>query len=228
MTASPRIVNPARLEPRMLKPVRSGAQRAEQSRSIATRAALIAAARRHFATIGYAQCNTTAIADEAEMTRGALYHHFAGKEELFEAVYCAVLEELCRRVVEATRDMQGQTWRRVVAAVRLHLEITAGEHEIQQILLIDGPAVLGWRRWRELQADNLIKGWEETARLLMAQGVFKPRPIESLALIIVGALEAASQAIAHSPHPETTHREAADVVVALLNGLRCDSRSGAE
>ena len=198
----------------------NGTPRAEQERALATRAALLVAARRRFAEEGFARANTTVIVADANVTRGALYHHFGSKEGLFEAVYRQLAKDFYDRILEATREFEGQTWRRTIASVRLYLEITAGDHEIQQILLVDAPAVLGWRRWRELQADYLLKGWRETVHLLVEQGLIDPRPLESLALVIVGALDAASQAIAHDPDPETAQGEAAEVVLALLNGLK--------
>lgn len=126
------------------------------SRSAATRAALVAAARPLFAEHGFAGVGTETIVRAAGVTRGALYHQFADKTELFAAVYEAIEEDLARRLGErvaaaaATDPIE-------VMTLGANAWLDAGaEPEVQQIVLLDGPAVLGWQRWREIVCAT---GW---------------------------------------------------------------------
>src|ERR1700730_1299109 len=125
-------------------------RRSQADRSAATRASLVQAARLLFAERGFAGVGTETIAGVAGVTRGALYHQFADKTELFETVYEAIEEELASRLGELI----------AAAGVSDPIEVmmlgvdawldACGEQEVQQIVLLDGPAVLGWQRWREI------------------------------------------------------------------------------
>src|SRR5215218_4675216 len=123
-------------------------RRTQAERSTATRGALVAAARRLFAERGYAAVGTPEVAAAAGVTRGALYHQFADKADLFLAVYEQVEQEVTERIGELV----------VAAGARDPLEaLSAGadafleacaEPEINRIALLDAPSVLGWEQWR--------------------------------------------------------------------------------
>src|SRR5262245_61399370 len=124
----------------------AGAAQTEQA--AATRAALLAAARRLFSEKGFHATSTPEVVAAAGVTRGALYHHFENKEGLFRAVFEAVEADLMAR--EAARPSAGgDTWDRFRSAFEFFLEASAQDLEVQRIILIDGPAVLGWATWRE-------------------------------------------------------------------------------
>src|SRR5205807_8475708 len=114
----------------------------------ATRAAVIGAARRLCAERGFAATATDDILEEASVSRGAMYHHFRNKEDLFEAVYEAVDADLTEKILVAS--MAG---REPLKQLRLGFDAFL-EHctdpEVQRIVLLDGPTVLGWEKWHEI------------------------------------------------------------------------------
>jgi AcrR family transcriptional regulator len=118
------------------------ATRTQAQRSGQTRAALIAAARRLFAERGYAEVGTEEIVREAGVTRGALYHHFDGKRELMRAVYEQLEEELSRQFAESVTP--GAEPLQVLREGAETFLDQCLEREVQQIALLDAPAVLGW------------------------------------------------------------------------------------
>src|SRR4029453_4611979 len=121
------------------------------AKSDATRAALVAAARKLFVANGYFATGTEDIVAEAAVgTRGALYHHFADKQDLFRAVFAQVQTDLAAATVINERD---DPLDMLTAALQQFLDASAENAAVQQALLIDGPAVLGWEEWRDLEAQ---------------------------------------------------------------------------
>jgi hypothetical protein len=110
----------------------------------------------------------------------------------------------------------------MVAAFATYLKQRAESREAQRILLIDGPAVLGWERWRALQAPSLAS-MAETFRSLMEQGVIAERPPEPLAHLVIAALNEAALSIAHAPSPQAELARQTDALLALVGGLRLKS-----
>src|SRR5437667_9561848 len=124
--------------------------RTQSERSEATRSALFKAARGLFAERGYADVATEEIVQAAGVTRGALYHHFDGKRELLAAVYEEIERELTERI--ASEALGGSD---PVEALRAGANAFLDhclEPEVQQVVLLDAPAVLGWERWRDIRA----------------------------------------------------------------------------
>jgi AcrR family transcriptional regulator len=197
-----------------------GNGKTEQARAGATRAALVKAARELFGKAGYHATGTNEVVALAQVTRGALYHHFGSKEVLFEAVWREVARDISAQAVAATRAMSGQTWPRVIAAVRTYFGLVATNREIQRILLLDGPAVFGWEHWRELQVECRLPGWVETLDLMAAKGLIEDQPREPLAHLILAVLDDAALTVAHATKPETALKEVMGAVEALLGGLR--------
>ena len=194
--------------------------RTEQARAATTRALLVNTARELFGQAGYHATGTNDVVARAAVTRGALYHHFPAKEDLFEAVYRQVADDLSAETNAATRSMEGQTWVRVIASVRAYLGLLAARPAIQRILLIDGPSVFGWTRWRTLQVECRLPGWVETLRLLTQQGMIADQPREPLAHLILAVMDDAALTIAHAADPEAALAEVMGAVETLLNGLR--------
>lgn len=192
----------------------------EQARAAATRAALIAAARELFGTAGYHGTGTNDVVLRAAVTRGALYHHFATKEDLFAAVWREVARELSAAAEDATRDMPGQTWQRVMTAVRAYLTIVADSREIQRILLIDGPSVFGWERWRDLQVECRLSAWVNALDVLAGMGIIAAQPMEPLAHLILAVLDDAALTVAHALEPSVALPATMGAVETLLGGLR--------
>src|SRR5918996_830682 len=116
----------------------------------ATRRALIAAGRRLFGARGYTAVSVDAIAQRARVTTGALYHHFRDKRDLFRAVYEQVDAELSERIA-AEGGEHADPWDRLIEGFDVFFDACRDE-ETRRIVLIDGPSVLGWEEWRQIDA----------------------------------------------------------------------------
>src|SRR5918994_2094827 len=127
-------------------PSRPALGRREQD-ALATRQALIDAGRQLFSARGYARVATEEIVERAKVTRGALYHHFRDKRDLFRAVFESVEQDLIGRIA-ASMDGVTDSWDVLRPGLRAMLD-ACNEPAVKQIGLVDAPAVLGWREWRE-------------------------------------------------------------------------------
>lgn len=199
---------------------RGGPEAERRRRGAETRAALIAAARELFVTQGYYETSTEEIVATAGVgTRGAFYHHFADKRDLFAAVYEAVEDDLIARSVTAARRLPEDTWDRLVASLHGFLS-AAMEPEVQQIILTDGAAVLGWNKRRELEGRRSLPGVIEALTLAMKEGTIRRQPPRELARLIMAAVEEAALLVAHAPRPRKALKDASAALDGLLNGLR--------
>ena len=195
----------------------SAARRTQADRSATTRRALLKAARPLFAEHGYAEVGTERIAAAAGVTRGALYHQFADKVELFAAVFEEIEVELLLRLgrVEVDGD---DALAPLIAGADAWLDAST-DPVVQRIVLIDGPAVLGWERWREI---GLRYGLGLVANVLadaMAAGAIPEQPVDPLAHALVGALDEAALYVARSDDPVAARREMGEVVHRLVRAL---------
>jgi AcrR family transcriptional regulator len=182
----------------------------QAARSASTRAKLLAAARTLFARSGYTNVGTEEIVRLAGVTRGALYHQFPAKEDLFLAVYEQVEQELTERV-DGLLGGIGSPFAAMRAGIRAFLE-ACRTPEVQQIVLIDGPAVLGWVRWREVAERYGLGLMEAVIRAAIDAGEIVALPIEPLAHLLMGALDEAALLVARDP--DTT-----DVVATTFERL---------
>jgi AcrR family transcriptional regulator len=198
-------------------------RRNTQPRSIATRAAIVAAARSLFGEVGYYATGTNEIVARADVTRGALYHHFKNKEALFEAVYIEANEELSGLANDQTRAFTGMHWQHTLATLRAYLSTVASRADIRQILLIDGQNVLGWRRWRELQTEYRLANFEKTLEVLTDAGEIPDRPREQLAYLLMALLNDAALSVAHAGDQKADLEEISSSLEVLVNGLRVRS-----
>jgi AcrR family transcriptional regulator len=192
---------------------RTQAQRSEQ-----TRAALVAAARRLFAERGYAGVGTEEIVREAGVTRGALYHHFDGKRELMRAVYEQLEAELSQQFADSVTPGAGP-----LQVLREGAETFLDqclEREVQQIALLDAPAVLGWEEWREINARYALGLIEGVLRHGMDTGSIREQPARPLAHALIGALDEVAMLVARSDDPEATRAEVGATLEGMLEGLR--------
>ena len=193
-------------------------KRTQASRSAATRGALVAAARPLFAELGYAAVGTDEVARAAGVTRGALYHQFAGKTELFAAVFEQVEEEI------ATRIGAGLLAGGDDPVAVLHDGIDAwlaacAEPEVHRIVLIEAPAALGWERWREIGQRYGVGLVEAAVQSLIESGQLPDQPARPLAHVLVGALEESALYAVRAPDREAATAEVRAALVALVDGL---------
>ena len=184
----------------------------------ATRAQLIAAARSLFGERGYASVGTEEIVRTAGVTRGALYHHFEGKADLFRAVFEEMERELAERIAREALS-RGDVWDAHLAAVELFLD-ACQEPEVQRIALVDAPSVLGWQAWREIEARYWLGLVTASLQALMEAGLIIEQPVEPLAQTMLGALTEAGLYVASADDVGAARGEMAAVVRHLLEGLR--------
>jgi AcrR family transcriptional regulator len=194
--------------------------RTQKERSAGTRAALVSAGRSLFAERGFQNVATEDIVQEAAVTRGALYHHFADKTELFAAVFEAVEEDVVRRIGAA---MVGEHQSDPIAIMCLGANTwldACGEPEIHRIALLDAPAVLGLVRWREIAARYGMGLVEAMLRQAMEAGRVPRQPAAPLAHVLLGALREAALYIAEAPNRERARREVGTVILNLVRSLQ--------
>ncbi|WP_258081583.1 TetR/AcrR family transcriptional regulator [Nocardia nova] len=183
----------------------------------ATRAALIAAARRLFVEKGYFETGTEEIVAASEVgTRGALYHHFGDKRALFQAVFEQVEEDLL--TAAAGMDTAGDPLGRLRSGLLRFLDASLTP-EVQRILLIDGPAVLGWQTWRQLEGRYGVGAIYGLLERAVVEGALPAQPLMVLAHVLLAAVDEAALVIANSPEPEVAREQAVGVVSQLLAGL---------
>ncbi len=193
-------------------------KRTQADRSAATRAALVTAARPLFAAKGYAAVGTDEVARAAGVTRGALYHQFAGKEELFAAVFEQVEAEISDGIAAGLLTGGGDPARVLHDGIDAWLAVCA-EPEVHRIVLIDAPAALGWERWREIGQRYGVGLVEAAVQSLMDAGVLAAQPVRPLAHVLIGALEEAALYAARAEDPEAATAEVRVALVALVDGL---------
>jgi AcrR family transcriptional regulator len=182
-----------------------------------TRAALLEAARELFASEGYAAVALQQVCDRAGVTRGALYHHFAGKDELFCAVCEEVADDVSRRVLELVAP-EPDPWSRLRVGCLSFLDVCA-DPAVRQILLSDAPSVLGWEAFREIDARHGLGLLKAALRAAIDAGAIEPAPVDALAHLLVGALNEAAMVVARAPAPDRARREAAEGVERMLAGI---------
>lgn len=194
------------------------APRTKAEQRDATRTALVANARQAFATVGYNGARLESIVEAAGVTKGALYHHFpGGKPDLFRAVLRHVHEEVANEIADSAPD--ADAWTRLVSGCRTFLSVSTAP-SVQQIMLMDGPAVLGWDVWRELDAATSMSHLESILRALMAEGSIVDQPIDPLVHLLSGAMNEAALWLAHTPDPQHRLAETMAVLNRLLESLR--------
>jgi AcrR family transcriptional regulator len=193
-------------------------RRTQAERREATRAALIAAARELFAARGYAAVGTAEIVERAGVTRGALYHHFADKRDLFRAVYERVERELTERIVTEV-PLTGDDPVAVLRGGTATFLDACLDPEIQRIALLDAPAVLGYEAWREIGARYGLGLLQAAVQLAVDVGAIPAQPVRPLAHVLLGALDEAALLIARADDVATARREVGETLDRLLTAL---------
>ncbi|HTZ85521.1 MAG TPA: TetR/AcrR family transcriptional regulator [Solirubrobacteraceae bacterium] len=192
----------------------------QAERSQATRARLLEAAYELFAARGYAAVGTEEIVRAAGVTRGALYHHFADKRQLFEAVYedleRGLVERLAQAALAAASDDPLEALKAGTSAFLEDCEDPA----VQQIAVLDAPSVLGWERWRAIgmkYAFGLVQGALQEA---VDAGEIAPQPVEPIAHLLLGASHEGAMLVARAKDDGATRRQVADSIGRFLDSLR--------
>jgi AcrR family transcriptional regulator len=190
-------------------------KRAAQGR--ATRGQLIEVATRLFTEHGYEGTSIEAVLAAAGVSRGALYHHFAGKEALFEAVVAAVSDRVTAELAEAIRDcLDPVDAMRTAALAWIGL---AGDPVVQRIVLVDAPSVLGWDRWRAMDDGRTLGALRIMLQAVSDSGRLPAELVGPFAHMILAALDEITLVTARAADSNAAVAEARTAVEALLDRL---------
>ncbi len=207
---------------------RRGGRRADHVTD--TRAALTAAARRLFAERGYGATGTEDIVAAARVTRGALYHHFRDKADLFRTVMAECAREMAERLVEQetrrARDGHEDAWQLLRTGFQSFLD-ACGDPDFQRIVLIEGPAVLGHNAWDALVEEHGYGLLAEALAEAVRDGRIDPLPVAPLTRMLAALISEASLYIARAADHEEARAEAGLVLDRLLAGLTLRERPAA-
>jgi AcrR family transcriptional regulator len=183
-----------------------------------TRAAIIKAAKRLFGDRSFAATTMDDIAAGARVAKGAVYHHFKTKEAVFEAVFDEASREL---VMEVDRIARGEkdALAAIAAGTQAYFAACA-RGAMEQIILRDGPAVLGWERWRAIDSEYFGGKIPRGLTAAMEAGLIARQPVEPLARLLLGAVTEAAVACAASTDVKKTGADYARAFHSLLDSLR--------
>ena len=187
------------------------------ARRRATQTALITEARRRFAAEGYTAVRLSDVVEALGVTKGALYHHFTGKHDLFRAVVRQVQQEVGDRVAAAAQPCT-TPWEELVAGCEAFLA-SHSDPEIRRIMLIDAPIVLGWQTWREMDEASSQRLLTGALTDLIEDGVITLQPVEPLAHLLSGAMNEAALWLAEAESP-TALEDTMAALHQLLGSLR--------
>ncbi len=189
--------------------------KAEQSS--ATRSALVGAAATLFAERGFADTGTEAVVKAAGVTRGALYHHFTDKVDLFRAVYELVEQ---RVIADVEKAVQGLTDPLAVLRAGADAFLDAClEPAVQRIVLLEGPAVLGWETWREVDMSYGLGMVTVVLDAAMQTGAIRQAPVEALAHILLGGLNEGAMLMASADDPKAARKRTGEALRVVIDGL---------
>jgi AcrR family transcriptional regulator len=184
----------------------------------ASRAALVRAARELFTENGYGGVGTEEIVRRAELTRGALYHHFTDKKDLFRAVH----EQIEGEVMAAIAARMGgvaDPYELLLVGTRAYLDVCT-DPAITRVTLVDAPSVLGWEEWREIDMRHGLGIVMAGLQGGMDAGVLRVQPVRPLAHLMLGAMGEAGMVIANAEDPVAARAEIEPALLGLIEGMR--------
>lgn len=191
--------------------------RTQAERTRVTIEQIVSVARRAFADDGFDATSVDGIVERAGMTKGALYHHFAGKRALFAAVYEAEQAAIGQAVLRAARGGKS-SWQNFLAGCRAFFDAVL-DPGVQRITLIDAPAVLGWEMMRKLEDEHVTSLLRQGLSQAIADGHLGRQRVEPLAHLIHGAMCEAAMTVARSADPKRASKDSLVALENLLNGI---------
>jgi AcrR family transcriptional regulator len=194
-----------------------------------TRRALLDTARELFAEKGFGGTRTEDVVQRAGLTRGALYHHFRDKEDLFRAVHDEVGDEVVQLLRRRASEPLVGAWALFRANSEIYLEAASTNPAYRQICLIDGPAVLGWRSWSE-RNDGPTQHMIRYLNDAVAEGALDPQPVEPLAHLLAALGAGSAMYVAHADDPVVARRQISEYNERFLStlGVREDAADPAD
>jgi AcrR family transcriptional regulator len=194
--------------------------------SASTRRALVDVAEQLFTEHGYAATSLDAIVAGADVTKGALYHHFSGKQALFEAVF-EKIESAGAQTVQATLREQRDPWEKAIAGLRAFLDVVR-QPSYSRIVVQDGPSVLGYERFREQEERTTFANVRDIVRAVLGAGDWDvDRAMEgTFARIFFGAMSSAGTTVSTADDADTEAERVELAIGFILSGLRALSEQG--
>lgn len=175
--------------------------------------AIVAAARRLFAERGFSATSIDEIARAAGVAKGGVYHHFDNKEQLFELIFRTIEDELYDAVVRAV-PRRGTAADRLVAGTRAFMELCL-KPEVHQVVLVDGPNVLGWRLWREIDGEHFLPLIAASLSAEAADGT----DVTQISQLLIGAIDEAVMILASEPDPSAAVGRISDGLEVVLRAV---------
>ncbi len=179
---------------------------------------LVEIARTHFTDYGYADAALESIVHEANLTRGAVYHHFRSKKDLFRIVLEDVQREVAERL-EQEASTSEDVWEQLYLGCRAFI-MAAVEERNRRIMLIDGPAILVWEVWREMDKNHSMRLLRGQLEIMQEQGHFRRVPLDAMTHFISGGLNETALWLANESQQPNALDETMKVLAVFLGGLK--------
>ena len=183
-----------------------------------TRAAIVEAAIERFTADGFARTSMDGVAGAARVTKGAVYHHFRDKAELFEAAFVVMEQRLLARVAAGVEGIT-DPWELMAAGVEIYLE-ECSEPQFRRIALEEAPAALGFGRWKEIEEGYFLGLVRGTLEAMAGQGAIHIPAGDLVARMLLAAMTEAGLAVAGADRPDEERRRTGALVMRLVEGLR--------
>lgn len=197
-----------------------------QQYSASTKRALVDVATELFTEQGYAGTSLDAIVAGARVTKGALYHHFSGKQALFDAVFEKVEADASRRISQTIRKTK-DPWDKAVVGLREFLDVVQ-QREYSRIVIQEGPVVLGYERYREQEERSTFGIVREIVSSVLDTYDLEPSMVETFSRVFFGAMSAAGAAVSSAKDTRRASAEVEAAIAFILAGLRRQAESGAQ
>ena len=186
-------------------------------RGEATRQELVEAATRLFAERGYEDTSIDAVLGETGVSRGALYHHFAGKEALFEAVLEAVERDVAQAVLDSVAGITDPV-EALRQGTKTWLDLT-DDPVVRRVSLIDAPSVVGWEKWRGIDERHGFGLMKHALESLAEAGHVRPELVDVLAHMLLAALVEVALLVARSDDPAAAKEAGEGAIEELLQSF---------
>lgn len=193
-------------------------RRADYSES--TKEALVDSAVDLFTGNGYTATSLDAIVKRARVTKGALYHHFSGKQALFEAAFTKVSVRATTQLTAAI-DNAATPWERALDGVQEFMKVCL-DPSYQRLVIREAPAVMGFERWREAEEQHSYGIVRTVLGQLIEEGELGEVPVEATARMMFASLAAGAQIIAEADDPRTASADVLTVLIHMIDGIRRD------
>ncbi|HET9499271.1 MAG TPA: TetR/AcrR family transcriptional regulator [Marmoricola sp.] len=194
--------------------------------SASTKRALVAEAETLFVAHGYAGTSLDNVVRQARVTKGALYHHFSGKQALFEAVFEKIEADASQRIRTAIKG-SSDPWEKALIGLRAFLEVVQ-DPGYQRVVIQEGPAVLGYERFREQEERSSFGLVQELVRSILDVSTYEldDEMVATFSRIFFGAMSAAGESISKAEHPRVAVAQVETAIGFILSGLRSLADSG--